>query len=627
MLNQLKTFSMNLEKWGFKVPLSVHPKVKPNSKGEAYLVIVGADGSVHKVTNFGEQFPTLRTVREDNHTYGFTFKFAAKGDIENLRKATARRLQFTLTTAQELLSYKPGRDEFEHLSKFVSALEKVKTEAFVNAVLDELKQLESKAKEVYLALDIKSRVVQVPGFFEAVSDVFFQFDKALATDSKDCFGNPMVADAKQAKMKIIQPVGSPTGMVRPYSRNEANDCFAIFGKNSTELCPFGTTTENEIISIGEYLFAGNNQAIVRYDKKTKTYSEQKGFWFFFKDADGTEKYVFSSIYPHDSLIDGIAAPQKLSDANYQTRMKNIMQGLVKQMKIDEVAAGPGTKGEVLVISASKGPWHVESSRIESIHKTAERVQQWHDGLYNGPRWAPGGREPQHVGVMDIMRQFNKRWLLRGNKYESQYQVRNIRLQDAYDFFFGDKQIVRRFSQIFAREFAPMLVGACSSTIESRPFDLTYLVPIRNLLLHKLGYITMTTQTADGTEQKVFDHWAFHLGELFKTANDLYWRFFKYRKSPIPRILIGQQYADVAYQNPQRALAGFNREFRKCLTWAENNGLYKSHVLPLSELQQKVNASQPLPVRMSDVEANLFSAGYLNVTRPVAPKEEKTNEEQ
>lgn len=210
-------------------------------------------------------------------------------------------------------------------------------------------------------------------------------------------------------------------------------------------------------------------------------------------------------------------------------------------------------------------------------------------------------------IFDLLQQMNRKWML-GRQFRSLKHKRTS-TDDAYRFFFDDPSAVAKIATIMAKLCCMM---TASMKLDSTPYELRYLIPLRNIVLHKLGF---------EYKDQSMDHWAFRLGQLMQEANRIYRKFFVRRRSTVPVMLIGQKFAEAAYQNPRDAFATFLRDFAPCLHWAQESNIYLLEYRKL--LKQIVEETKgDLPTRFLPQEAILFNAGYLHyVPKPEEKKDE------
>jgi hypothetical protein len=239
---------------------------------------------------------------------------------------------------------------------------------------------------------------------------------------------------------------------------------------------------------------------------------------------------------------------------------------------------------------------------------AAHIERWVKGLQNGSDYVPRGKfvPPSMYTLANCM---NRKWTFSKGEYNS-IPFPNFGVQDAYAFLFDEMSTIDRFCRYFSDNIGLMIIRG--HALERTPYEINFYVPLRNLILHKLGYIH---------GENGMNHWAFFLGKIFKESNWIYRQFFQRRGSNIPVTLIGQKYAEQAYVNPSLAFSQFTKAFHPAYVWAENHGVYLGRY---KELVQQLTAAceGKIPTSVKSEDRLLLTAGYTEIKRKETPEEKE-----
>ena len=601
MINELFRINDSLKSWGIDLAdisqvEDFFPLKKNSQCKQAIAAVFAKDGSF-----------TFELLNGSGNN-GYCEKY----HYESGRKPWG--LSFKLSTGIGSKETSPSKlqNHFDNTCEFVAGLgiqcldilaaniRAVNVDEFTTEVLKFAKAHKDTQNGTYVSFDIEGNPVQSMRCFREIHRKYCDLQGSQTKDAYGLTGNPPPTLKSKAKYDFYL-----------FSRNIQNDLYRRFGLNGHDAFPIGEETYH----LAQRIY----QSVLGADKEIKYKNKEPGtgIWFEFRQRFGSKKskskkniskfLVLSSLMPNDNSFQandfGVMEAQ-----DWEEKVQQTIDAIHAQTQ-----ANPETFGYIVILEDLGTGRNV--TRSSSVFKTAEVgnfLAKWRDGINNGSTYVPGGKFNVPNLIM-FLNTVNSSYIVKKGVAQTCFNP-GMGLQEAYNFFFEKSDAVKLAARAFAENGVPLLLQLKS--LDKIPFEAIYLVPIRNLLLHKLGIY----------KEHFMDHWAYTLGRIFRAADSFHAAYFVRGGKKQPPELIGSNYVSLALKNPAKAWGSFIERFEVYRKWAENEfrkpkwtsdekgaksgkfswSDYADNVVALSKLV----LTNGLPQRCTPQDKLLLSAAFL-----------------
>lgn len=605
MINELMTFRKSLASWGVVVPKSRHIKLNKNSNnGTGYIVYLDKNG-IEEVAEFPGYNNMCCFVVTQNQKIALSFKFelnkSQKGKISGMFEAHEMLYRGILK----------ADSKFDNLKTLIERLNKITVDGFESQIREWLASLGVTSKDVYLSLELaEDDSIQTQKFMDAISDEVFkhEFEEVKDSNDRDMFGNPI--KLKPGKPDYFPKIKTDIGLLPAFSRNEDRPSYSKFGLNSTDTFPLGPMSRAQITDTVLFIFQNEKRATAKTPGVWHQINLQSG-----KGAE-SKYFVITSLFPSNQVweVGRVGTREgEIGEDEWEVAVNDLIQSMQQQKNLTRKEVG-----QITVISESKGAWHVDANFSMPIEEICDHTEDWFEGFNNGPMIVPKQGKALRSSIVTYLMQMNVRWK-QADKTAKYSKTKDLKPQDAYNLLFGRSYAAEKAAIVFAERHNDMLLQA--RQMDKVPYQARFLVPIRNLILHKLGY-------SYDRENKEMDHWAWHLGAALMEANKIYKKFFEHRRSDVPKQLIGQRYVGLVSLSPRNGVHQFLRDFTPALVWAQQKGVYlrnyQEHFAAFSGISET-----GLPVVATPAERLMINAGYLSYSKytPKVPSSDEVESQQ
>lgn len=585
MINELMTFRKSLESWGITLDKGRHTLLNANSINERGLLVSVGETKVENVTDFPAYNKLCNFVVSRNFKIAFSFKFEP-GKDQSMKIGNTFDAHAILY--RDILHSGP---RFRVLGMLVERLEKIGRNDFEGQVREFLKGFPA-FKSIYLSLDIAEGGIQSDDFMDLVSEQVYANERQIK-GGIDVFGKPM-GKLTLGKPKPYKHPKADIGLVPVFARNKDRPSYKKFGLSSTDTCPLGPESEAMINSTVKFVF----------QKEKKATADRPGIWYPInlqsgKDAKSLRTYyVMTSLFPNNPILEVGRTTETVNEEAWEEALTDLVGSMRAQKELERKEFG-----QVTVIAQLTGAWHVDASFGGSIDEICNLTERWLDGFGNGPLTVPKSGKALRCSILTYLGEMNRRWK-RSNGGASSTKTKDLTPRDAYNLFFDKPFAAQKAASVFAERHDGLLLN--SLQLDQVPFSARFLVPIRNLILSKLGYHF-------NKEMKTMEHWAWYVGAALMEANKIYRKFFLLRRCEVPKQLVAQRFIGLVSQSPRVGFDQFLNAFTPALTWAQQNGVwlktYRDHVAKIVEL-----SNGELPVTPSPSDRLLINAGYLSYAK-------------
>ncbi|MCK9459530.1 MAG: hypothetical protein M0R80_07820 [Proteobacteria bacterium] len=607
MLNDLLRFVQSMESWGMEIPRSHYQLLKKYPKGHHFLVTLDENGIV------GTPESVVLSERcelfQDNFNRTLC-KFVLTDSREKQLASITRCWKFIQSLASTIQHNDPNLKPLFDLAKILKEMDPDK---FLNELLKhsekftaptEDKPVKGKKKPAkknvscYLAFDVDSEQRFVSARFESALDEYFQKAQQQAnkkSTAKDVFGRPEAGwdQTKLTKVKVGYDL-------KLYSRNPDTPCNARWGLNSGSACTIGAASYGQANDVLQFIMRPDNKMHF-----TKEGHAERGIWYDYTVSLGKnnkKQYtVLTTLMPASALLEADSFDENLmglDESEYESELKKIVDAIHAQEVVHK-----DLNGQIIIFHRpSNGPTQVEYSQTINSPELMKAIQDWHDGILNGNPKFRYRQKYIHPNIRTAYNALNRHWHFeKGKAVGNKGNVINLR--EMYELFLGSPAVVQKMGHFLSVNIVPLMLYHYEKN--EFPFELYRLIPLCNIVLHKLNF----------KKETFMEHWAYCLGRLMQTANLMYYWFFQDRSSgSCPKLRIGQRFVDNVSRNPLRGYSQFINAFWPTLKALESSkhryllGVYRDLSSTLQTLMEALpNAT--LPSIMSDSDRLLFAAGY------------------
>jgi hypothetical protein len=599
MINELLKMKNSLDSWGIEIEdAKWHPSLKSNSQIEnpnAFIIKTYNDGAI-EINEFNG-YKEMRYCPKGNSSSGLTFKFnnTNKSQVSRVRNSINR----TIELAKRVGDNNPSLKVLSALAKNLEKIDAEKLAEQLKSYIDEIDK-----KYAYFGFDVDGDFpnnVQDNSCMSAINDRLFELDKETEQSGTgtDFFGNNDFGYEDKLGLKIKVKYETPL-----YSKCVDNRCYEKFGMKSTEACKIGNKTRKKLSKILQWCFSE--------DKKNKLWFEYTPSSSKGRTKEPYKYFIVSSLAPNNpSVLNG-----DVEEIPYMAWEEQV-SALIKQLT-EQSLSNPDTKSSVFVLQVpTNGAWCVKYSKDWDADVVANQTKLWHEGINNcTSRSVPRGTFLPPT-IRHFLNSINNKW-----SYKSGDIIRektySISPWDVYELFFEDKRTIKKILKVFSTFHVPMLLQSMNGRTKSYPYQINWLVPIRNIILHKLGIY----------KEKFMEHWAYCMGQLFREANSIHREYFATRKMKPPDTLVGDKFIRMALDNPRRAYGNFTKAFSLYLNWASRRtGKFSvAHANKMAQQIGELTEGNLLSVASDKDRILLYTgfASFVNKKREVEIKEIKNN---
>jgi hypothetical protein len=592
MINELLKFEKSQNDVGLLIEDKWHIKLKANAKGaKHYLIVrVNKDGTVSSVEQLAKDtYLSKRHYEFDFKNTALTFK---KSPAE--LKVTISKIKSSFKNVTKL--YELVRDSNPKLDALLclsESLSKTDPGKFWKKIILQFPMVEN--EECYISLEVSSEFdfpVQSIAFMEIINDRLFEINKC---DQK-------VEDNQNVKLDYL---GLPNPIydsfnckgkkqVYLYSRNVNNRCYTRYGKNGADLCSFSNEARNKLCRI--YITVEKNCTEFKLSN-SKSKSKSK-----IKLKPEPKLYIYNTLNINDAFID-----EKFENIEVWNEYVNNLTNRLLNIKTDNSDMVPG---EIIAFrQPPKGPLNIEYRKIF----TTNGLNDCFTSLNAGCQYFATVRKPKLFrsdipSIFQLTRTLSSRWKVCDKQCQVSHVSKMWSLFDSFDLFAGSQVALKKAAKIVARFIVPTLIKCVEMQNPiTPPFEFNFVFSIFGIILSKEGIML------DDLENKPM----FCAGRLLHEADRIHEAFFTTRNRNPPKVLIGQDFARRAYDNPLKAVSDFQRQFHKYLIWAE--ALHNSQKRDEVDLERSFSLKtyrtmlqkmgEQLPFRPSDMDKILFAIGF------------------